>query len=636
VHRPNGDEHLGAPASEMQPPRKVSSRPLSATPSERRKKHRRLRLLILVLSCLVVITGGTAVWLVMKASAIRTDLLAGTQLVPEIKNALINDQPLEALAASKKLSFHTAKAREASSDPLWVLAASLPWIGANFSATSEISRSADDVADMAVVPLVGVYGSVQWQELMPGEGQNLASIREAAPKVATAAQAVRVSTERLESIDEASIVQDLASPLSDINAQLAQLSEVLDGTASATRLAAPMLGEGSERNYLLMIQNTAESRATGGIPGALAVLTLNDGKLSLSGQTSAGDMGVFSPNIPTDPEQTQIYSGRLGKFMQDVNLTPDFPSSARIAQTMWEKRTGQRVDGVISIDPVALSYILDATGPITLTNPELLQLSSEKLPTELDGRNVVKTLLSDVYAKIEQPRLQDAYFAGVAQEVFAALSAGKGEARQLFEGMARGATEGRLLIWSGLTSEQQEIAKYPVSGSIAGSSVLPAQFGVYFNDGTGAKMDYYVKRTVQLIKECPRGGYEQTTVRVTSTNTAPADAGASLPAYVTGGGEYGVPPGSVQTNVVAYGPVQSNIETARLSGERAEFAAHIHSTRPVGVVAVRLAPGESKTLEFTFGKIIQHTEPNVLVTPTVQDVKDVVLPTEFLSCMPSS
>jgi hypothetical protein len=393
-----------------------------------------------------------------------------------------------------------------------------------------------------------------------------------------------------------------------------------------------MLGAEAPRNYLLMIQNNSELRATGGIPGALALLTLDNGKLILGAQASTADLQVMSPPIPTDAQQQEIYSSRMGKFIQDVNLTPDFPTAASTAQAMWQRKTGQRVDGVISIDPVALSYILDATGPVKITHPELIALAGRGLPTELNGQNVVKTLLSDVYAKIQQPKLQDVYFAGVAQETFAALSNGKGEAKGLINALTKGVEEGRVLVWSGQPAEQSVIANSALSGSIAGPSVAPAQFGVYFNDGTGAKMDYYVKRTVQLVKECPKNGYEETTVRVTSTNTAPADAATSLPPYVTGGGAFGVPSGSVRTNIVAYGPAQANMETAKLDGQRTDFAAHLHSNRPVGVLAVQLAPGESKTVEFTFGKIVQHTEPNLVVTPTVQDVKDVILPTEIAAC----
>jgi hypothetical protein len=92
----------------------------------------------------------------------------------------------------------------------------------------------------------------------------------------------------------------------------------------------------------------------------------------------------------------------------------------------------------------------------------------------------------------------------------------------------------------------------------------------------------------------------------------------------------------VQTNIVAYGPVQANMENAKMQGQRTDFASYQHSNRPVGVLAVQLAPGESKTVDFTFGKIVQHTEPNVAVTPTVQDVKDVILPTQNAECAPVS
>ncbi|MDQ0824593.1 hypothetical protein QFZ60_000766 [Arthrobacter sp. B2I5] len=393
-----------------------------------------------------------------------------------------------------------------------------------------------------------------------------------------------------------------------------------------------MLGAAGPRNYLLMIQNNAEARASGGIPGALAVLTLDQGKLALGAQSSAGDVGIMTPTLPVDPQQQQIYSTRLGKYMQDVNLTPDFPTAAATAQVMWEKKTGQPVDGVVSIDPVVLSYILQSTGPVEISGPGLAAVKAAGLPTALSGSNVVPTLLSDVYAKIQQPKLQDAYFAEVAKEVFNALSSGKGEAKGLITGLTRGTNEGRVLVWSANASEQSVIANYPLSGSVSGPSVSPAQFGVYFNDGTGAKMDYYIKRTVQLVQECPADGYEQTRVRITSTNTAPADAATSLPEYVTGGGAFGVPQGIVQTNIVAYGPVQANVESATDEGQKIPFAPYIHANRPVGVVAQQLAPSESKTVEFTFGKIVQHTEPNVVVTPTVQSVKDVILPTENATC----
>jgi hypothetical protein len=340
---------------------------------------------------------------------------------------------------------------------------------------------------------------------------------------------------------------------------------------------------------------------------------------------------LFVPPLAVTEEQKDIYSTRLGKFVQDVNLTPDFPTTATTTKAMWEKRKGQVLDGVISIDPVALGYVLDATGPVQLKDPQIRAIANG-LPVQLTGQNVVKTLLSDVYAKISEPREQDAYFAAVAGEIFKALSSGKSEATPLLEGLARGADERRILIWSSKEDEQKTLARYPLAGSISGPSVAPTQFGVYFNDGTGAKMDYYVKRSVQLVTKCTVNGYGQVAVRVTSTNTAPADAAKSLPDYVTGAGAFGIEAGSVQTNVVVYGPTQAHIEQATQDGDRIPFSSQVHAERPVGVVTTLLKPGQSSTVEFTFDKIVQHTRPELVVTPTTDAVKNVVMDTMTESC----
>lgn len=595
----------------------------------RGQKRRLLLIAALLLATLIV---GVAFWLGNKANIVRTELEAAADQIPVLKEDLASDKAQDAADTVVRLRSHTAAARDAVADPLWTLASALPALGANFSTVAEVARTADDVSTLGVAPLVNVFGTLNWDSLMPsGTRTNLEPIQTASPSVVSAAHAVRASAERLDGIDVNGLLPQVAEPLARAREQLKAVTGALDASASASQIAPSMLGAQGPRNYLLMIQNNAEVRASGGIPGALAVLTVDQGKLALGQQSSAGDVGIMQPTISIDAEQRQIYSGRLGKYMQDVNLTPDFPTAAATAKAMWERSKGQRVDGVISMDPVALSYLLEATGPIKINDPEI-GVAARDLPVELTGKNVVPTLLSDVYAKIEQPKLQDAYFARVAQEIFATLSNGGGDAKALVASMTRGTAEGRVLVWSSKENEQAVIGKYPVSGSISGPSVSPAQFGVYFNDGTGAKMDYYVKRSVQLINECTGNDYGKVRVRITSTNTAPADAATSLPAYVTGAGAFGVPAGTVQTNIVAYGPVQSIVQTAMVDGKSADFAPHLHSNRPVGTVTTTLAPGQSSTVELTFGKIVQNTEPNLVVTPTVQPVKDVVLPTEKAQC----
>lgn len=599
------------------------------------RRRRRLVGAVATSACVILLVLASALWLGAKASSVRNHLESAAQLVPQLKDDVLRDDVGAADKTVVALKEHTGIARSEANDPLWSIAGTLPWLGGNFRAVSEVATSADDVARLGADPLVQVFSSLDWKTLVPGNnGVDLKPLAAAAPKLSSAAHAVRQSSDRLNSIDETSLLPQVTSPLVQAREQLQSLRSGLDTAANVAGIAPTMMGEDGPRRYLLLIQNNAEARATGGIPGALAVLTVDSGKLSFGSQTSATAIGAVTPPVPVDPEQVGIYSTRLGKFMQDANLTPDFPTAASTAHAMWKEKTGENVDGVLSIDPVSLGYILDAIGPVELKDPQLRALAGSSLPTKLDGTNVTRTLLSDVYSQIADPELQDVYFAGVAQEIFSSLSAGKGNPKELIEGINRGTAEGRFLIWSARKTDQDVLAKYPVSGSIAGPSVAPAQFGVYFNDGTGAKMDYYVKRTVQLVQECTGDEYGQVKVRITSTNTAPADAATSLPEYVTAGGAYGVPAGSVQTNVIAYGPVQSNVDSAVVNGNKTDFAAHMHSNRPVGSVTVTLAPGQSSTVELTFGKIVQHTEPNLVVTPTVQPVKDVILGTQAAECVP--
>jgi hypothetical protein len=577
----------------------------------------------------ILIAGA---WVGVKALVIQRELSSALASIPHIRTQLNQNEPEAALGAVEAVKGHTTAAREAADDPIWTLASAVPYLGPNLIAIAEVARSADDVSQLGVGPLVEVYESLDWNALLPTEdGSNLQPLRDAAPKISGAAQTVRLSSDRLAEIDQTKLLPEVSAPLRKALEELDGVEGTLTAASDTASVVPGMLGTDGRRSFLLMIQNNAEARASGGIPGALAVLNFEGGKLSLGAQSTAGDVGIMDPVLPVDSEQQHIYTTRLGKYMQDVNLTPDFPTAAGTAQAMWERKTGQRVDGVISIDPVALSYLLAATGPVTIQNAGPSAVSAG-LPDQLTAENIVPTLLSDVYSKIEDPKNQDLYFAEVAQQVFSKLTRETEDAKGLVEGLTRSASEGRALVWSTRPTEQTVISKYRLSGSIAGTSVEPAEFGVYFNDGTGAKMDYYVKRSVQLVKQCPRDGYEQITVKVTSTNAAPKDAGSVLPEYVTAGGAYGIQPGSVQTNIAVYGPVQSTVETVHTDDERVAFAPYLHDNRPVGVIAVQLAPGETKTFDFTFGKIVQHTQPTVAVTPTVQDVHDVIRETKSAAC----
>jgi hypothetical protein len=599
------------------------------------RTRRRLIRIAVVLFALLLLGVTIVAWIAFRADQVRSNLEAAADVLPRLQTELVSGDGAAAQQSLDELQAHTTEARHAGTDPVWRAVSILPILGPNFSAITEVTVSADDVVKQAVAPMLGKFDSLDWDSLTPTQGRiDVAPLQEVSPTLIGAARTTQLSYERLEDIDREQLFPEVATPLLQAIDTMDGARRALNSAAAAAEVLPPMLGADGPRTYLVLIQNSAEIRATGGISGAYALIRTDEGVIELVGQGSAADLGRFEPPIEVDPEQEQIYSSRLGTFFQSTNLTPDFPTVATTTKAMWERRNpGSGIDGVIALDAVVLADILEATGPVDLTASEdraLVDLIAPSgLPTSLTSENVVPTLLSDVYARIEDPAVQDVYFASVAGQVFSALAEGQGDSAGIVDALRKSSEEQRLYVWSDVPAEQDIIGPTALGGRITGPSKDGAAFGVYFNDGTGAKMDYYVERTVQIIGSCTNDGSREYTVRVTMTNTAPADAAESLPAYVTGAGAFGVEPGTVRTNVVGYGPERAALGTATVDAAEVPVASFIHDDRPVGVITTELAPQETTIVDLPFVDVPQEDEPAVSITPTVQRLQDVLQATDL-------
>src|SRR4028118_1271700 len=89
------------------------------------------------------------------------------------------------------------------------------------------------------------------------------------------------------------VVGGLAGPVRELEAKLLDVTSVTDRASKAAELLPPMLGAGGKRTYLVLFQNTAEIRATGGIPGSVATLTADKGALSLKSEGTASVLGTY-------------------------------------------------------------------------------------------------------------------------------------------------------------------------------------------------------------------------------------------------------------------------------------------------------------------------------------------------------
>ncbi|MFT4011764.1 MAG: DUF4012 domain-containing protein, partial [Nocardioidaceae bacterium] len=292
----------------------------------------------------------------------------------------------------------------------------------------------------------------------------------------------------------------------------------------------------------------------------------------------------------------------------DANATPDFARASDLWRARWQQVQGEDVDGVVAVDPVALSYLLAATGPVTV--------DGKKLTSD----NVVDELLHQVYIDIPEPDDQDVYFRKVAMAVFTKFTDGSGDPQALASALRRGAGEGRLLVHSFDEATQEQLDGTAVAGSLPMEQTEEPQVGIYFNDTTGAKMSYYLRYDVRVDATYCSSGVQGYTGHLTLTSTAPADAATSLPDYITGGGDYGVEPGNQVVGVQIYGPAEGEVGELQNGSSVDEFQrALTDDTRPVRQTFVSLAPGQTVDLTWTMetGKG-ERGDTTVSVTPSVE------------------
>ncbi|WP_159500205.1 DUF4012 domain-containing protein [Microbacterium sp. 18062] len=542
------------------------------------------RVLVWALLALLVLTAAAAVWLGIRGYLAYSHLRAAESAARSLA-ADIGD-PASVVERIPAVSADTAAARQLTSDPIWEAAEGLPWVGEQLAAVATVAAAVDDVVGSALEPLVGIASDFSVDALRPVDGRfDLSGFAEMHTAAAASADQIARATTSLENVDRGALLPPLASSVDDVAALLDMVHTGADAVSRATALMPAMLGQDGPRDYLVVFQNNAEWRSLGGIVGAMAMIHTEGGSISLTAQASSSDFTKYEDPVLDIGDLTSVAGVKPAQFIQNATQAPSFPLAARISQEMWARETGVHVDGVLSLDPVALSYLLAATGPVTLPTGDVLTAD-----------NAVQLLLNDVYQRYERPADQDAFFEAAAASVFDALASGSGDPTALVSALVQAGEENRLLLWNADETDQAVLDGTTLQGLLPVTDAEQTAFGVYVNDGTGSKMDYYMGLDTGVTWCSDTEGSPDALLTVRLRDEAPADA-ASLPSYITGNGTFGVPAGITRTLTYLYLPAGSSVVSSSATGGSSTpgFGTGSDQGRTVLIWATDLAPGEEAT-----------------------------------------
>jgi hypothetical protein len=573
--------------------------------------HRWPRRLCWLAPIAVLILG--AMWLVLTAFLARDNLEAAKEEASSLTSLVRDGRIAEARSMIDSLQTHADRAHRLTTGPAWFLASNVPLLGEPLHTARGLSAATDQLSAQALRPLVDLADSVNPASLRRGGDQiNIAALTTAEPGLGKIRDSLVQIQAQVSTLPASGWANSVNSARTDVLGQLDGLTRTVTAAHDAARILPVMLGRYGTMRYFIGLQNEAEARGTGGLPGAFAVVEAAHGKLKFTHfENDTALAGVTTGlNFGAD------FEGRYGvadptNFYVNSNISPHFPYAAETWAAMWQRKSGERVDGAIAVDPSALSYFLAVTGPAKLADG-----------SSITAANIVAKTQQEPYQRFGDNAQRKAYLLEVAESVDKRLLSGDGDPTKLVRAATRAAGERRLLVWSSHPDVQAVLMNSDFGGTVPDTS---APFvGLTVINASGNKLDYYLDRSVQWQRSgC--GPSRSVTATVTLTNNAPA---SGLSTYVTGRNDnpsYATKPGDNRILVSYFATEGATLEAATMNGKVKAVFPQRENGHPVYEFDVELPRGVPQTLTLSLKEPAGIGDPWLIKQPLVRPLQMSIL-----------
>lgn len=261
---------------------------------------------------------------------------------------------------------------------------------------------------------------------------------------------------------------------------------------------------GVKKTYLMVLQNSAELRPTGGFIGSYALVSFEAGRLSnykvYDIYSADGQLkGFVSP-----PDEILHFLGQPSWFMRDANWAVDWPLTAKRLEWFLEKETGVRVDGVVAFNLGAVQKILRATGPLFLPNRQETVTADNFFEKAEFASEINFFPGSD-----QKPQ----FLAQVAEGLFAQIGPGMRQA------LTRSLAEKDVMVYLNSEIAEKLMVKNGWGGALVakdnGVMLVEANFGAN-------KANYFLKRSIRVDSVIGKAGEVDTTLIVKYRNESPS------------------------------------------------------------------------------------------------------------------
>jgi UDP-N-acetylmuramyl pentapeptide phosphotransferase/UDP-N-acetylglucosamine-1-phosphate transferase len=451
----------------------------------RSRPSRRVRL-GLVFVCVAL---AAAVLPVALAAGDAADLMdRGRVAATRALSAARDGDAILASGSFRRAALTFARAGEKLDSPWLSGGLAIPGLAPNMRAARELADIGADLARAGEEVTIAVRPEAL--EVIGGRVP-IEEVRRITPRFDAGAQALSHALARIRVLDDPYLISPVRDAIDKVERQLANANAEAQRGVAAAKLGPTILGGEGTRRYLLVVQNNAESRATGGFIGNFGLMTAEDGKVSIGElqRTAVWNAALAAAGHPAG-DAPHDYHARYDQFgptraLQNVNLSPDFPSVAGFLMSLAPEAGLGPVDGVLAVDPFGLAALLELTGPVDV----------EGWPTPIDADNAVDVTLSEAYAFFERTPERAEFLGDVAQVVIDQATSGTlGKPAQIARILGGAAHQGHLLVAFARPAEQDLAEELGVAGRMA--PPRSDAVAVTTSNSGANKIDFYLQRNV--------------------------------------------------------------------------------------------------------------------------------------------
>jgi hypothetical protein len=282
-------------------------------------------------------------------------------------------------------------------------------------------------------------------------------------------------------------------------------------------------------------------------------------------------------------------------------MSPSLPAVSEVLLDMYEAARGQRLDGVVAMDPIALGMISSGTGP----------LQAVGLDVAITEANAKRVLGRTIYEKFPNNEAQNAYLTNLITKFWGRLQQGDVNATKLVSGLGEAVSSRHLSVYSADAETEDALVEAEAAGSY--DSYGP-NVQMVFHDNLGVnKVDYFLKRRINTRIEIEESGDALVTTSIKVNNDSLDEP------VLAGGGVEGDPPNLNRMFLNAILPKEAQVQSLTVGGEYRPEVPDNEDGFPVVWDIVALESGQATKM------VVEYRLPNAFNTSAESGTFDMTL-----------